>query len=60
MDVRVVAGRHGANIPVGIRASVSRMKRAVAGAERAAQGASGKWVAHWKMVTSPTGVGEGG
>jgi malate synthase len=40
------------NIPVGSEAGVaSGMKRAVAGAERElAQGASGKWVAHWKMV----------
>src|ERR1700692_1943511 len=40
------------NIPVGsevvLRAS---MKRAVAGAEREQrEGASGKWIAHWKMV----------
>src|SRR5262249_43623680 len=40
------------NIPVGSEAGVtSGMKRAVAGAEREqAAGASGKWVAHWKMV----------
>jgi len=40
------------NIPVGSEAGVaSGMQRAVAGAERElAQGASGKWVAHWKMV----------
>jgi malate synthase len=40
------------NIPVGSEAGVAAgMKRAVAGAERElAQGASGKWVAHWKMV----------
>jgi malate synthase len=40
------------NIPVGSEAGVtSGMKRAVAGAEREQQaGASGKWVAHWKMV----------
>jgi malate synthase len=40
------------NIPVGSEAGVtSSMKRAVAGAEREQQaGASGKWVAHWKMV----------
>ncbi|HZU36214.1 MAG TPA: hypothetical protein VFA18_09910, partial [Gemmataceae bacterium] len=40
------------NIPVGSEAGVSNgMKRAVAGAEREQRaGASGKWVAHWKMV----------
>src|SRR5438309_8150701 len=40
------------NIPVGSEAGVaSGMKRAVAGAEREQHaGASGKWVAHWKMV----------
>ncbi len=40
------------NIPVGSPAGVAAaMERAVAGAEReAAAGASGKWVAHWKMV----------
>ncbi|HXG08291.1 MAG TPA: hypothetical protein VNK04_00730 [Gemmataceae bacterium] len=40
------------NIPVGSEAGVANgMKRAVAGAEREQQaGASGKWVAHWKMV----------
>jgi malate synthase len=40
------------NIPVGSEAGVaSGMKRAFAGAEREQQaGASGKWVAHWKMV----------
>jgi len=40
------------NIPVGSEAGVSSgMKRAVAGAEREQrEGASGKWVAHWKMV----------
>ncbi|MGE3276665.1 MAG: malate synthase [Vicinamibacterales bacterium] len=40
------------NIPVGSEAGVaSGMARAVAGAEREqAEGASGKWVAHWKMV----------
>jgi malate synthase len=39
-------------IPVGSEAGVSAaMKRAVAGAEREqTEGASGKWVAHWKMV----------
>jgi len=40
------------NIPVGSAEGVaSSMKKAVAGAEREEQeGASGKWVAHWKMV----------
>src|SRR5262245_34102681 len=40
------------NIPVGAEAGVTAgMKRAVAGAEREQrEGASGKWVAHWKMV----------
>jgi malate synthase len=40
------------NIPVGTPAGVEAgMKRAVAGAEREQrEGASGKWVAHWKMV----------
>ena len=40
------------NIPVGSAAGVeSSMKRATAGAEREQrEGASGKWVAHWKMV----------
>jgi malate synthase len=40
------------NIPVGSTAGVeSGMTRAVAGGEREArEGASGKWVAHWKMV----------
>jgi len=40
------------NIPVGSPAGVENgMKRAVAGAEREQRaGASGKWVAHWKMV----------
>ena len=40
------------NIPVGSAAGVEAgMKRAVAGAEREQrEGASGKWVAHWKMV----------
>jgi malate synthase len=40
------------NIPVGSESGVAEaMKRAVAGAERErTAGASGKWVAHWKMV----------
>ncbi len=40
------------NIPVGSEKGVQDgMKRAVAGAEREQrEGASGKWVAHWKMV----------
>ncbi len=40
------------NIPVGSAAGVAAsMKKAVAGAEREqSEGASGKWVAHWKMV----------
>ena len=40
------------NIPVGSAAGVeASMKKAVAGAEREQrEGASGKWVAHWKMV----------
>jgi malate synthase len=40
------------NIPVGSSAGVqASMARAVAGAEREQRdGASGKWVAHWKMV----------
>jgi malate synthase len=40
------------NIPVGSPEGVSRaMARAVAGGEREQhEGASGKWVAHWKMV----------
>jgi malate synthase len=40
------------NIPVGTAEGVAAgMKRAVAGAEREQrEGASGKWVAHWKMV----------
>ena len=40
------------NIPVGSPGGVKRaMERAVAGAEREErEGASGKWVAHWKMV----------
>jgi malate synthase len=40
------------NIPVGSARGVAEsMKKAVAGAEREQrEGASGKWVAHWKMV----------
>ena len=40
------------NIPVGSEHGVAAgMKRAIAGAEREQrEGASGKWVAHWKMV----------
>jgi malate synthase len=40
------------NIPVGSEQGVAdSMRRAVAGAEREQrEGASGKWVAHWKMV----------
>jgi malate synthase len=40
------------NIPVGSKAGVeASMKKAVAGAVREEEaGASGKWVAHWKMV----------
>jgi malate synthase len=40
------------NIPVGSEQGVAEsMRKAVAGAEREQQeGASGKWVAHWKMV----------
>lgn len=40
------------NIPVGSKEGVSTsMQKAVAGAEREqTSGASGKWVAHWKMV----------
>ena len=40
------------NIPVGSEAGVeASMKKAIAGAEREErEGASGKWVAHWKMV----------
>jgi malate synthase len=40
------------NIPVGSAAGVTAgMRKAVAGAEREQhEGASGKWVAHWKMV----------
>jgi malate synthase len=40
------------NIPVGSRAGVeSGMRKALAGAEREQrEGASGKWIAHWKMA----------
>jgi malate synthase len=40
------------NIPVGSKTGIEHgMRRAVAGAEREQRaGASGKWVAHWKMV----------
>jgi malate synthase len=40
------------NIPVGTKAGVEAgMKKAVSGADREQrEGASGKWVAHWKMV----------
>ncbi len=40
------------NIPVGSKEGIATsMKKAVAGAERELEaGASGKWVAHWKMV----------
>jgi malate synthase len=40
------------NIPVGSATGIERsMARAIAGAEREQrEGASGKWVAHWKMV----------
>jgi malate synthase len=40
------------NIPVGSEAGIAAsMKKAVAGAEREQrEGASGKWVAHWRMV----------
>ena len=40
------------NIPVGSpQGTAAGMKKAIAGAEREQQaGASGKWVAHWKMV----------
>jgi malate synthase len=49
------------NIPVGSAAGVENgMKRAVAGAEREQrEGASGKWVAHWKMVHIVRPVWEG-
>ena len=61
--VRALAGRHGAEHPgrLGDRASTRGMERAVAGAEREQrEGASGKWVAHWKMVhIVRPGVGAG-
>ncbi len=40
------------NIPVGSKQGIAKsMEKAVAGAEREQrEGASGKWVAHWKMV----------
>ena len=50
------------NIPVGSPKTALRgsMNKAVAGAEREQKaGASGKWVAHWKMVhIVRPGVGE--
>ena len=48
----VLSGSMEPNIPVGSEAGVQNgMKRAVAGGEREQrEGASGKWVAHWKMV----------
>ena len=47
-----LAGRDGAEHPGRVAAGVAAsMARAVAGAEREQrEGASGKWVAHWKMV----------
>jgi malate synthase len=41
-----------ANIPIGSKAGISAaMRKALSGAEREQrEGASGKWVAHWKMV----------
>ncbi len=49
------------NIPVGSRRGVENaMKKAVAGGEREQrEGASGKWVAHWKMVHIVRPVWEG-
>ena len=49
------------NIPVGSAEGVAAsMKKAVAGAEREQrEGASGKWVAHWKMVHIVRPVWEG-
>jgi malate synthase len=49
------------NIPVGSKEGVAAaMQRAVAGATREQQaGASGKWVAHWKMVHIVRPVWEG-
>jgi malate synthase len=50
------------NIPVGSEEGVAAsMKKAVAGAEREQrEGASGKWVAHWKMVNIVRPVWEKG
>ena len=49
-----------ANIPVGSASGVAAgMQRAVAGGERERrEGASGKWVAHWKMVQTMRPVWE--
>jgi malate synthase len=49
------------NIPVGsVEGVAAGMKKAVAGGEREQQaGASGKWVAHWKMVHIVRPVWEG-
>ena len=49
-----------ANIPVGSAAGVAAgMQRAVSGGEREQrEGASGKWVAHWKMVQAMRPVWE--
>jgi malate synthase len=49
------------NIPVGSETGVAAgMKKAMAGAEREQrEGASGKWVAHWKMVHIVRPVWEG-
>ena len=49
------------NIPVGSEAGIAAgMKKAVAGAEREErEGASGKWVAHWRMVHIVRPVWEG-
>ena len=48
------------NIPVGSETGVANgLARAIAGAEREqSEGASGKWVAHWKMVHSVRPVWE--
>ena len=51
--LRAVAGRHGGADPgrLARRGVDAAMAKAVAGAEREQrEGASGKWVAHWKMV----------